>query len=385
MWAAQALKDDFVVSLVTAGPVDLPRLNHFYGTTIDPSQVRIRSLAIPRVLSGRRAPSALRGAFANRALKYIASEYDILISAYNPCDFGRAAIHCVADFSWDEELRRSFASPPGGVHGLFHRVAPLRSSYLRLCGMIAPPSGRELFSGDDFIVANSNWTAARLRERHLADARIVYPPVAGAFPDVPHEFRKSDFVCIGRISPEKRIERMIEMVRTVRGRGHNVRLRIVGLFDASPYARKIATIAERSREWIVLEGQQLGEDKIKLLANCRYGIHGCEGEAFGIGVAEMIKAGCITFAPAEGGPAEIVNHRALLYDNDADAVEKICAVLDSEALSNELIRHLRHQAEKFSTDVFISSLREVVDGFCGSHAQEVATQPIDQSAGSPDL
>ena len=167
---------------------------------------------------------------------------------------------------------------------------------------------------------------------------------------------------------------MIEMVRAVRGHGHDVRLRIIGPLDASPYARSIARLAERSREWIVLDGQQLGEDKNNLLASCRYGIHGCEGETFGIGVPEMVKAGCITFAPAEGGPAEIVNHKALLYDNDADAVEKICAVLDCEVLRDELTRHLRHQAEKFSTDVFTSTLREVVDTFCGSHTQGAAVQ-----------
>ena len=80
---------------------------------------------------------------------------------------------------------------------------------------------------------------------------------------------------------------------------------------------------------------------MRSLTGCRYGIHGREGEAFGIGVAEMVKAGCITFAPAEGGPAEILAHQALLYENDADAVEKISAVLSHDVLREELIWHLR--------------------------------------------
>jgi len=49
-------------------------------------------------------------------------------------------------------------------------------------------------------------------------------------------------------------------------------------------------------------------DVYKRQASSRYGIHGAEGEGFGIAIAEMVKAGCVTFAPAVGGPAEILDH-----------------------------------------------------------------------------
>jgi glycosyltransferase involved in cell wall biosynthesis len=363
MWAAEALKRDFAVSLVTGGRVDLAQLNHFYGTAISSREISVRSLPMPQSLVGRKVPSALRGAFADRALKRVAHEYDLLISAYNPCDFGVPAIQCVADFSWNEELRRRFDPPPAGVHGLFHRKPWLRGSYLGLCRTIAPPSRRNLFSGEDMIVANSWWTAAKLCEKYGVVAGVIYPPVAGEFPDISHERRHNDFVCIGRISPEKRIERMIQIVGAVRSRGHDARIRIIGPFDASPYSRTIGALAERCREWVLLEGRKVSAEKARILADCRYGIHGREGEAFGIGVAEMVKAGCITFAPAEGGPAEILNHEALLYGNDDDAVEKITAVLNHQALREDLIRHLRHQAEKFSPENFMSGLRSTVDRF----------------------
>jgi glycosyltransferase involved in cell wall biosynthesis len=315
------------------------------------------------VLAEKRAPSALRGAFGSRALKYFVHDHDIRISTYNLCDFGMPGIQCVADFSWDEDLRRRFDPPPGGVHGLFHRSRPLRRCYLRLCEAIARPTGRDLFAGDDLIVANSHWTATKLRERYGAVARVVYPPVAGAFHDVPHEHRYNDFVCIGRISPEKRIERMIHIIDTVRSRGHDTRIRIIGPLDASPYSRMIASLAQQHREWVLLEGRKVGGEKARILAECRYGIHGREGEAFGIGVAEMVKAGCITFATAEGGPAEILKHEALLYYNDDDAAQKISTVIEREALREELIRHLRLQADKFSPEDFMSGLRDAVHDF----------------------
>jgi glycosyltransferase involved in cell wall biosynthesis len=307
--------------------------------------------------------AALRGAFAGHALKSLVRDHDVLISTYKLCDFGVPGIQCVADFSWDEVLRRHFASPPDGVRNLFDRSLSLRRCYLRLCRSIAPPLSRDLFAGEDLIVANSHWTAAKLIERYGAIARVVYLPVACAFPSVSDEHRRSDFVCIGRISPEKRIERMIDIIGAVRKRGHNVRIRIVGLLERSLYANAIVALAGRHHDWVLLEGRQVGPQKAKTLAQCRYGIHGREGEAFGIGVAEMVKAGCITFAPSEGGPAEILADQALLYQNNDDAVEKIVAVLDHEALRSRLISHLRNQAAKFSSESFMNGLRETVDSF----------------------
>lgn len=363
MWTAQALKDEYAVSLVTEGDVDLDALNLFYSTNIGSNDVRIRNLPTPSPLTCRRAPSALRGAFQSRVLKYVASDYDILISTYNCCDFGLPAIQCIADFSWDEGLRRQYDPPPDGFHSVFHRLQGLRHCYLKLCRKISKPSGRDPFLDRDLIIANSAWTALKLSERYGRIVPVLYPPVGGVFINIPHEFRRDDFVCIGRISPEKRIERMIEIIRVVRSHGHNIRIRVVGECDASPYAKTIAALAAQYSEWVFLEGRKVGAEKSRILAECRYGIHGREGEAFGISVAEMVKAGCITFAPSEGGPAEILAHEALLYRNEDDAVKKIIAVLEYEALRKQVAVHLRDQAAKFSPELFMAGMREAVDSY----------------------
>jgi glycosyltransferase involved in cell wall biosynthesis len=374
MWAAQALKDDFAVSLLAIGPIDLAHLNLFYGTKIGLAEVSIRSLPIPRLLARNRAPAALRGALGRRALKHFVDSHDLLISTYNLCDFGVPAIHFIADFSWDEELRRASDPAPGGVHGMFHRLRWLRRYYLQLCTAIAPPSGRDLFVGEDLIVANSQWTAAKLSDRYNVPPLVVYPPVAGVFPDVSRARRKNDFACLGRIAPEKRVERLIQIIGAVRKRGHDARIRIIGPLDASPYARTISALAHRHREWVLLEGRKVGAEKVHILANCRYGIHGREGEAFGIAVAEMVKAGCVTFAPSEGGPAEILDHEALLYRNDEEAVEKITAVMEHEKWDQELCCHLRRQAANFSPEIFIARLREVIEQFLSRRCVQNETQ-----------
>jgi glycosyltransferase involved in cell wall biosynthesis len=192
--------------------------------------------------------------------------------------------------------------------------------------------------------------------------------------DIPFNNRNRDFVCMGRISEEKRIERVLEILTKVRDRGHQARLRLVGGFGRDTYARKIETLV-RGLSWVALEGAVSEQRKAGILASSRYGIHGAEGEGFGIAIAEMVKAGCVTFAPAEGGSAEILDHEALLYRGNDDAVEKIIAVLSNEPLRWELSAHLRRQADKFSAEKFMSGLREAIERFIQQRKSAVSSNP----------
>ncbi len=372
MWVAEALKGGFEVSILTTNSIDLDDLKRHYGTSLRPDEVTFRKLSVP-LISGTSSAAALRGALFQRALRAVAGEYDLLISAYNPCDFGVPAIHCIADFSWDDELRRRLDPSGDGLAGAFYRDGPVRRAYLGLARMLSAPSGRNVFAGEDLIVANSIWTAGILQERHgVANAPVVYPPVTE--PSVCRVgSRNLDFVCLGRISKEKRITTMIDTLARVRTRGYPVRLRIAGALDDSPYSQKIRTLAQQNRDWIIVEGPQWGSAKWKLLSECGYGIHARSAEPFGIAVAEMVKAGCITFAPAEGGPAEILDHDTLLYRGEDDAVEKICAVLSRPALQASLLEHLSRQAGKFSAENFMRELHAAVAGFLyrsGAHTKD---------------
>lgn len=361
MWTLQALKDRFAVSIVTTNAVDLPALNSFYGTSVRAEDVTVRQVPVPRIPFVARGGAAIHGALFQRAMRRLAWDYDALLSVYNPTDFGRPAIHLL-DLSWDERLRSRFSVAPRGMQGIFHQVAFVRAAYLSLARLLARPSGRDLFSGEDVLLAYSEWVASVIERQHGVRCGVLYPPVPDIPPKIPFAERKPDFVCVGRISEEKRLERVLGIVEKVRSRGHDVRLRLVGGLGRDAYARKIRALAA-GLPWVALEGSVSNDRKAEILTSSRYGIHGAEGEAFGIAVAEMISAGCIAFAPAEGGPAEILGHDALLYRNDEEAVEKICAVLRSPALRVRLGEHLRRQAGKFSTDNFMRRIRAAVEEF----------------------
>ena len=72
MWALEALKREFDVSIVTTNAVDLAALNSFYGTAVREGEVKVRQLPIPRMLSGIRSGAAIRGALFQSAIRQAA-------------------------------------------------------------------------------------------------------------------------------------------------------------------------------------------------------------------------------------------------------------------------------------------------------------------------
>jgi glycosyltransferase involved in cell wall biosynthesis len=349
MWLIEALKRDFDVTVATTGGWDLAALNGYYGTQVGQDEVDVRIATVPLHLRSLDV-AALRGACYQRFARQIAAEYDVRISAYNLTDWGLPAIHFIADFSWHQKLRHRFHPP---TPGFIYWDTPVRSAYLAIATFFGKPSGRNVLR-DDLVIANSRWTANVMRQFCGVDcAAVVYPSVWTEFPDVPWKEKEQAFAMIGRIAPEKRIEQAIAILEAVRQRGYAIRLHLCGLIKDDLYGRRIARLCQKHSDWIVPEGQVTGTNKAQILARCRFGIQTCGAEGFGISVAEMVKAGAIVFAPADGGQAEILEHRDLLFSNTDEAVEKILSALEHPSLQSVLRTHLAHRTQIFSAQNFL--------------------------------
>ena len=159
------------------------------------------------------------------------------------------------------------------------------------------------------------------------------------------------------------MDTVIGILRQVRERGHDLHLHILGDIEDSPFGKKVQALAARHRDWVFLEGRVVGPAKRKLMARHRFGINGCAGEAFGIAVAELVKAGCITFVPDGGGQTEIVDHAALTFQSDDEGVHKIVGALESRALQEALLAHLCERSRELSTDRFQDTVRSLVQEF----------------------
>lgn len=361
LWTLEALKQTCDVTLITIGEVDLQRLNAYYGTRLAPQDFSVQHAPMPIGVRKPQRFAALRGRFLQRYVQRVAPDFDVMISTYGLVDFGRPGIAMVADFSFVEEWRFSLHPGVRSWKKWWYGRGWVRRMYLALCDWVSPVSPNVWKRS--VILANSNWTADLMRAQFGVNPRTLYPPVEGNFPEMPFSDRESGFVCLGRISPEKRVDAVIKILSQVRQRGNNIHLHLLGGIGDSHYAASIKKLAEQNYDWVYLEGWAVGEKKKLLLASHRYGIHGRENEPFGIAVAEMVNAGCTVFVPNGGGQVEIVDHPALVFQDEADAVNKIDAVLNSRAEQERLRTHLRQNAGRFSPQSFQARIRQEVDEF----------------------
>ena len=358
LWALMALKDEYAVTLITSGEVDIKRLNEFYGTSLDSEQISILQVPLPLGLRKTTKFAAIRGRFVQRYCQRVAPRFDLMISAYNPCVFGVKGIQLIADIA---ELATII--PLQNWKRWWYGTTSLRMAYLKLCDWISSPDAAAWDT--NVSLANSHWTADLIRRDHGVEAGVIYPPVAGDFPDIPYQEREMGFVCIGRIIPEKRIEAIVDILAKVRGRGYDAHLHVVGVPDEkSSYGRRLQEgILERNLDWVTFEGRLDEQSKNELIGRHRFGISGRKDEPFGIAVAEMVRAGCIVFVPNGGGQVEIVDHPGLVFDDEDEAVDKICRVLEDTSLSNTLRSHLAQGLDRFSVEAFQEGIRQTVNEF----------------------
>ena len=359
LWTLESLKMACDVTLITQGRVSWEELNAQYGTNIEQGQIREQILPLPFFF--KKGFDALRDYRLARYCRKQALAFKVMISSYNVMDFGKRGIQIIGDFSFDDSLRRKFDPAPVGMKSWIYGRNLLRRVYLKISSVLS--GNVEGRWNRNFTIANSLWSRNVLWEYLGIESQVIYPPVVGEFPQVPWDRREDGFVCIGRLSYEKRVDRLIEVLARVRDQGFPVHFHIIGKFADLSYQRILQRLCQRHREWVFLEGGMYGRTKYEFLAQHKYGIHGRLREPFGIAVAEMVKAGCLVWAPAGGGQVEIVDHSDLLYSEEDELVRKITRLLKNQEEQRKLLSHLALQADKFSNQRFTQEIGHAVDQF----------------------
>lgn len=357
LWALAALKNDYDIHLITTGTVDIPGINQFYGTKLDPSDFSIIQVRLPLGLRKTTKFAALRWRFIQRYCQQIAPKFDLMISGYNPCAFGVKGIQFVADL---EALPTIL--PLRNWKKWWYGKTPLRALYLKLCDLVSP-TDTDAWK-ENISLANSDWTAALMHQNYGISASVLYPPISPNISGDSNRKRTNGFICIGRIIPEKRIESIIEILEGVRSQGHDIHLHVIGDAENNSYSRNLKEQARKSNfDWVSFEGRLDERGKNSMIENHAFGISGRKSEPFGIAVAEMVEAGEIVFVPDNGGQVEIVNHDYLVYNSIPDAIKKIDMVLKSKDVQNMLHRHLESGNQRFSIDYFQYSVKGIVSDF----------------------
>jgi glycosyltransferase involved in cell wall biosynthesis len=355
-WTLQALRGSCELSLATLAEVDYESVNRSFGTSLRPGdfEVFLPPARYHRLLRWVPINGALLGLcvlmrFAQDLAR--SREFELLFGTQNEADFGRKGLQYV-HYPW------AYFPRPEVEMQWFHKIPGFLNGYVAACSRLARSSNAGLRR--NITLANSEFTASRIRAAHQIDSTILYPPVVGQFPRVAWGARKLGFVGVGRMHPAKRWHMAIAIIDEVRRRGHAVTLTLIGHADDSEYAREIESLAQ-SRHWLRLLSDLSREELAAEVAGHRYGIHTMEEEHFGIAPAELQRAGCIVFVHNSGGPIEIVGHDSrVLFDSVDEAAGKMVRVIEDEMLSAELLNAGASLAERFTSERFCESIRQVV-------------------------
>lgn len=362
MWTLEALQDDFEITFITAAEMDWVELNDAFGTKVNPSKINfIRAPHLPTV-DGPAKLAHLQLRYFERFCRRYVSQSDCCISTYNPVQFGRPSLQLIGDFSFSEMMRKRLY-----IHGdnkFFHRETIIRKLYLVLGKLIALPQ-IPLHKRGDLVLANSEWSAGQLSEFFAIEkSPVIYPPVI--LPTAPANAVRDPlgFVCLGRIVPEKEVDRIISILEMVRESGFPVTLRLIGKIDDDAYGVRIRKMVAEC-DWITPEGFLTLDDKQAILASQTYALHACRIEAFGIAVAEMASMGCIPVVPDTGGAGEIIPYPELQFGSNEEACARILALLKSPAASEKIRAELTSRVSRFGPEVFKSELRDHLLKFTG--------------------
>lgn len=293
-----------------------------------------------------------------RQLKRLAKEADICISTSNIMDFGKPAHHFINMLAFGDDSFVVYAQNCVGQKVCHTSTGKLKrflsEKVLRpILGMRSKKS--IICDPREHIYPNSCFVKKLMTDYYGAfNSSVFYPPTLFEAGATTIDRDPLKLIYIGRIVPEKRIEKIINIVENARmATGLNLKLHVAGRIDQSPsYGEQLQKMATE-RDWLKLLGALYGVEKQDFLMSGSYAIHAERFEAFGISIVEYLKSGNIVIVPDKGGAREIVDSPELTYHAEDEAVAILSKLLTDVAFREKQLRHCRERAELFSRKAYL--------------------------------
>ncbi len=275
-------------------------------------------------------------------------DYDLIISSHHcvakgvipgPGAFHICYCHSPARYIWD--LFWTY-SKHNNFNVLKQIIMSFAAQYLRMWDVSS--SVRV-----DHFLANSTFTAKRIKKYYGRDSEVLYPPVdTNKF-----NFESSGdyYLMAGRLAAYKGYDLAVEAFNE-----SGKKLVIAG--DGTEY-EKLKKLAGPNVE---MTGRVSNEKLAELMNNCRAFVFPGK-EDFGIVMAEAQSAGKPVIAYNVGGARDIVinNETGLLFDEvSIEALNK--AVVQSERIDWDY-NHIAGHSKKFDTSVFQARIKELADNY----------------------
>ena len=305
-----------------------------------------------------------------RRLKALAKNADICISTANIMDFGKPAHHFVYLLSqFGGAAFYDYLMGRGGGFGPRRLLRRIQTSLYE--NIVKPLFGvrplRKIVSDPrERIYPTSHYVEEILRGYFGAfNSTIFYPPTLFEFNNASVPRDPLLAIYVGRIFPPKKITELIEIVEKARETsGKDLKLHIAGVLAPIPYTDLLKRLAAE-RPWLKLVGPVYGEDKERFMLSATYALHAERDEAFGIAIAEYVKAGCIPLIPDVGGPKEIVADKALEFRTVPEAAQTLARLVSDDSFREERHRHCASRAAEFSRAAYESRQDDVIKQMTG--------------------
>jgi len=231
--------------------------------------------------------------------------------------------------------------------------------------------GRENpFNYADIVTCNSSYIKEMIRELWGGTATVIHPPVLvrEMLPLSGKSFEdRHGIVMIGRISPEKRYEDVIEAVSQSNSKPQ---LRVVGGLIPSrvDYFTKIKLLAKERGVELETYPNASREDLIRIVSSSRVFIHATRKEHFGIAVVEGMALGCPVIVHRSGGQYTDITEKDK-YGRSYESVTELAKEIDFAYYDTNEWERLHELSIKrcmeFDRSIFEARVRKIVEELIG--------------------
>jgi glycosyltransferase involved in cell wall biosynthesis len=290
------------------------------------------------------------------------SDYDLIISSShavtkgvrkNPGQLHISYVHSPMRYIWDQsEQYLTEANLKKGIKGF---AAKSLIRYLRKWDLSTA-------SKPDYLIANSNFIAEKIKRIYNRESTVIYPPVdTDKFKCISE--KDNYYLTASRMVPYKRIDLVVEAFSSMPDK----KLIVIG---HGPELKKIKSLAASNIE---IAGYKDGEEFREYMQKAKAFVFAAE-EDFGIIVVEAMACGTPVIALNRGGTAETVVNgvTGVLFESQSAEAIQHSVIKFEEKEKNFNHENISEHSWQFSRKIFENKIKDFVNArvFEFFHEQE---------------
>jgi len=215
----------------------------------------------------------------------------------------------------------------------------------------------------DYLLCNSFYTKEAIRKVWGREASVVYPPLAPIFMEKPDNLKKpreNIILSVGRFTPLKRQDFLIEAFKQIKDEVKDAKLICAGFIDER-HANFFERIKSFQNDDIKFHINPSDEELLELYRHTKVFCHARIAEHFGLSPIEAMSQGVPVVAYNSGGITEAVVHgrTGFLADEDGSFIRYVKEILKMDDQTwFEMQAEACERACLFSPEKFIAGFKK---------------------------